>query len=62
MEMRDKLAAMRTRLSTAIRTPFESETARSVQCIRDSIAPYSRFVRAEGEKLAAAMAELERYG
>jgi len=61
-EMRDKVADMRTRLSTAIRTQFESETARSVQRIRDSIAPYSRFVRAEGEKLTASKAELERCG
>jgi hypothetical protein len=60
--MRDKVAAMRARLSTAIRSQFESETARGVQRIRDSIAPYSRFVRAEGETLTAAKAELEGYG
>ena len=62
LDMRDKVAAMRTRLSTAIRTQFESETARGVQRIRDSIAPYSRFVRAEGETLTAGKTELERSG
>jgi hypothetical protein len=61
LEMRDKVAAMRTRLSIAIRAQFESETARGVQRIRDSIAPYSRFVRAEGEKLTSAKAEFERF-
>jgi hypothetical protein len=60
-EMREKIAAMRTRLSSAIRTEFESETTRSGQRIRESIAPYARFVRAESEKLTSAKAELGRY-
>ena len=60
-DMREKIAVMRTRLSTAIREQFDTETARGVQRIRDSIAPYSRFVRAEGEKLAAAKSELDRH-
>jgi small GTP-binding protein len=60
-EMREKIAAMRTRLSSAIRTEFESETTRSGQRIRESIAPYARFVRAESEKLTSAKAELDRY-
>jgi small GTP-binding protein len=60
-EMREKIAAMRMRLSSAIRTEFESETTRSGQRIRESIAPYARFVRAEREKLTGAKAELGRY-
>jgi small GTP-binding protein len=60
-EMREKIAAMRTRLSSAIRTEFESETTRSGQRIRESIAPYARFVRAEREKLTSAKVELGRY-
>ena len=60
-EMREKIAAMRTRLSSAIRTEFESETTRSGQRIRESIAPYARFVRAESEKLTSAKAELGRH-
>ena len=60
-EMREKIAAMRTRLSSAIRTEFESETTRSGQRIRESIAPYARFVRAESEKLTSAKADLGRY-
>jgi hypothetical protein len=60
-EMREKIAAMRTRLSSAIRTEFESETRRSGQRIRESIAPYARFVRAEREKLTGAKAELGRF-
>jgi hypothetical protein len=60
-EMREKIASMRTRLSSAIRTEFESETTRSGQRIRESIAPYARFVRAEREKLTSAKVELGRY-
>ena len=60
-EMREKIAAMRTRLSSAIRTEFEAETTRSGLRIRESIAPYARFVRAEGEKLTSAKADLGRY-
>ncbi len=60
-EMREKIAAMRTRLSSAIRTEFEAESTRSGQRIRESIAPYARFVRAESEKLTSAKAELGRY-
>lgn len=61
LEMREKVSAMRTRLSAAMRAQFEGEAARSVQRIRDGIAPYSRFVRAEGEKLRAEQAELGRF-
>jgi hypothetical protein len=52
---------MRTRLSAAIRSQFEAETTRSGQRIRDSVAPYARFVRAESEKLAASKSELSRH-
>jgi hypothetical protein len=62
LEMREKVSALRTRLSAAMRTEFESEVAGSVQRIRDGVAPYSRFVRAEGEKLKAEQAELARFG
>jgi hypothetical protein len=62
LEMREKVGALRARLSTAMRTEFESEVARSVQRIRDGIGPYSRFVRAEGDKLRAEQADLARFG
>ena len=61
IELREKISSLRTRLSTAMRTEFEGESARSVQRIRDGIAPYSRFVRAEGEKLKAERDELVRF-
>jgi hypothetical protein len=50
-EMRRKIADVRTRLSAALRRQFEEEIGRSSARIHEGIAPYSRFVRAEGEKL-----------
>ena len=51
-EMRRKIAAVRQRLSDALHEQFSREIGKSGDRIRESIAPYSRFVRAEGEKLA----------
>ena len=57
-EMRKKIADVRQRLSEALRRQFDKEVARSGDRIREGIAPYSRFVRAEGEKLRAMEQEL----
>jgi len=56
--MRKKIAEVRERLSDALRTQFKKEIDRSTERIRTSIAPYSRFVRAEGEKLEGIENEL----
>jgi small GTP-binding protein len=50
-EMRAKIADVRDRLSSALRAQFREEIGRSTARMRDSVGPYSRFVRAEGEKL-----------
>jgi len=57
-EMRRKIADVRQRLSEALRRQFDKEVARSGDRIQEGIAPYSRFVRAEGEKLRAMEQEL----
>ncbi len=57
-EMHAKIADVRQRLSEALRTQFSTEVQRSGARIRDSMAPYSRFVRAEGDKLRGVVAEL----
>jgi small GTP-binding protein len=49
--MREKVADVRSRLSNALRAQFKEEISRSTARMRESIAPYSRFVRSEGEKL-----------
>ena len=50
-EMRQKIAEVRQRLGDALRAQFKKEISRATERIRTSIAPYSRFVRSEGEKL-----------
>jgi small GTP-binding protein len=57
-EMRAKIAGVRHRLSEALRKQFSTEIQRSSDRIREGIAPYSRFVRAEGDKLKAVDEEL----
>jgi hypothetical protein len=57
-EMRQKIAEVRQKLSTALKSQFTKEIARASERIRTSIAPYSRFVRAEGEKLETMEQEL----
>jgi small GTP-binding protein len=59
-EMRRKIADVRTRLSAALRKQFQEEIARSRARMQESVGPYSRFVRAEGEKLQETDARLRQ--
>jgi small GTP-binding protein len=61
-QMRRKIGDVRERLSEALRAQFAQEIAKSGDRIRDSIAPYSRFIRAEGEKLRTIEQELREIG
>jgi small GTP-binding protein len=57
-DMRRKIGDLRARLSDALRKQFSAEIQRSGNRIRESIAPYSRFIRAEGDKLKETDREL----
>ena len=57
-EMRRKIADVRERLSEALKKQFAQEIRRSGDRIREGIAPYSRFVRSEGDKLKEVDQEL----
>ena len=57
-ELRIKIGALRDRLSSSLREQFGMEILKSGDRIRESVAPYSRFVRAEGENLKAVQSEL----
>jgi methyl-accepting chemotaxis protein len=57
-EMRKKIGDVRQRLSDALRKQFTQEIQRSADRIRESVAPYSRFIRAEGDKLKTVDQEL----
>jgi small GTP-binding protein len=51
-DLNAKLEDLRQRLMRAMTAEFEQELARSLQRLREAIAPYTRFVRAEQQKLA----------
>ena len=57
-ELRIKIGALRDKLSSSLREQFGMEILKSGDRIRESVAPYSRFVRAEGENLQAVQTEL----
>jgi small GTP-binding protein len=65
-EFREKTEALRGRLGEVVRRQFESELGRSIERMREAIAPYTRFVRSEharmtrtGEDLATIDAEAD---
>ena len=59
-EMRRKIADVRARLSAALRKQFQEEIVRSGSRMQESVGPYSRFVRGEGEKLHETDARLRQ--
>ncbi len=59
-EMREKIATMREKLTRTLRVQFEREMERILQRINNTIAPYTRFVRAERSRLLEAQTELKR--
>jgi small GTP-binding protein len=59
-ELRGKIGELRESLVSTLRAQFEREIERSMQNINEAIAPYTRFVRAERDKLDEAHASLNR--
>ena len=49
-QFRTRTEELRARLMTALRDEFQRELERSMQRIRDALAPYDRFVRSERER------------
>ena len=50
-QLRERIAEMREKLMADLRSVFEREVDRSVHGVMEAVAPYTRFVRAEHEKL-----------
>ena len=57
-DLRNKIAAMRQQIMGGMTTQFERELASSIQRIQEAIAPYTRFIRAERDKLEEVQADL----
>ncbi len=60
-EMRQKVKAMRDQLTESLSGHFKQEIERSAQEIRDTITPYTRFIRSENEKNQKAHQTLKKY-
>ena len=57
-DFREKTDSLRERLGEVIRRQFEAELNRSVERMRDAIAPYTRFVRTEHARMSRASEDL----
>lgn len=57
-ELRRKIGDVREQLITTLTRQFDAELERSVQRINEAIAPYTRFIRGERERLTATRAQL----
>ncbi|MGD8596718.1 MAG: hypothetical protein PVJ26_06815, partial [Anaerolineae bacterium] len=58
-DLNNKLEDLRQRLMSVMTEEFERELARSLARLREAITPYTRFVRAERQKLTTIEAELD---
>jgi small GTP-binding protein len=58
-QLRERIERMRTELMTNLRAQFQREVERSVRGVMDAVAPYTRFVRAENDKLTNLDRELD---
>ncbi len=59
-DMHEKVSELREQLSHILRTQFEQEIERSLHRINDAISPYTRFIRAERQKLEHAQHEVDQ--
>ncbi|MCB0209210.1 MAG: dynamin family protein [Anaerolineae bacterium] len=58
-KMSERVASLRSQLTSALITQFNKELNRSLARINDAVAPYTRFVRAEREKVQGIQDEVD---
>ena len=56
---REKMQSLRNRLMGALSSQFNAEAENAVARMKDGVAPYTRFVRAERERVGEALNQLE---
>jgi len=61
-QFREKTDSLRRRLGEVVRRQFEVESKRSVERVREAIAPYTRFVRSEHTRMTRAGEDLAALG
>ncbi|MGL4649696.1 MAG: dynamin family protein, partial [Caldilineaceae bacterium] len=57
-DLRTRISTLRGRLHEALQKQFDRELESGIQRIREAIAPYTRFVRVERDKLLRASGDL----
>jgi hypothetical protein len=55
---KEKMQLLRTKLLSALTTQFNQESESAIARLKDGVAPYTRFVRAEHERIAKTEASL----
>jgi HAMP domain-containing protein len=60
IELHEKIGRMRRDLMRALTARFDEEVTASIARLQEAIAPYTRFVRAERDRLTAERDELGR--
>jgi uncharacterized protein HemX len=58
-EFRQRTLELRDKLSQAMTQQFNTELARSIERIREAMAPYTRFIRLERERMSSALQRLD---
>ncbi len=58
-KFREKIVALRTNLHNALTNAFVNESKNSVSLLKDNVAPYTRFVHAEQERISKTQSQLE---
>jgi hypothetical protein len=61
-ELRKKVSQVREQLTSGLTTQFEGEMNQSIARIQEAVAPYTRFVRAERDRLMGSKEELTNLG
>jgi small GTP-binding protein len=61
-ELHDQITRMQRELIQRLTGHFEDEVERSISRLQEAIAPYTRFVRSERERLGEQRGELDRLG
>jgi hypothetical protein len=57
-DFKEKMQTLRTKLLSALTTQFDHESESAIARLKDGVSPYTRFVRAEHERIAKAEASL----
>ena len=57
-QYKEKMTVLRAKLLEALTTQFNSECTNAVSRLRDGVAPYTRYIRAERERIETAQATL----